>query len=135
MMPTLLAAAGVKDVKEKLLKGYNANGKTFKCHLDGYNLKDFWAGKTDEAPRKEIFYFDAGGNLNAIRYNNWKLHFTFMEGSINEAYRKTPAWPLVINLEQILMRFRLNLPCIQDGMQTICGYLYLHINLNHEKIT
>lgn len=98
MMPTLLAAAGVPDVKEKLLTGYQANGKNFKVHLDGYNLLPFWNGKTDVNPRNEIFYFDQGGHLNAVRYRNWKLHFTYMEGAINEAFRKTPAWPLVINL-------------------------------------
>jgi len=98
MMPTLLAAAGVPDVKEKLLKGYKAGDKTFKVHLDGYNMMPFWKGEVKEAPRKEIFYFDAGGNLNAIRYNNWKLHFSYMEGSINEGFRKTPSWPLAINL-------------------------------------
>ncbi|WP_115461464.1 arylsulfatase [Winogradskyella aurantiaca] len=98
MMPTLLAAAGVSDVKEQLLSGYSANGKNFKVHLDGYNMLPFWKGETDEAPRKEIFYFDAGGNLNALRYNNWKVHFAIMEGAINEAYRKVPSWPIVINL-------------------------------------
>jgi arylsulfatase len=98
MMPTLLAAAGVSDVKEKLLKGYKAGDKTFNVHLDGYNMLPFWKGDVDESPRKEIFYFDAGGNLNAVRYNNWKIHFTIMEGPINEAYRKTPSWPVVINL-------------------------------------
>jgi arylsulfatase len=98
MMPTLLAAAGVPDVKEKLLKGYQAGDKNFKVHLDGYNMMPLWKGEVEESPRKEIFYFDQGGNLNAVRYNNWKLHFTYMEGSINEAFRKTPAWPLVINL-------------------------------------
>lgn len=98
MMPTIAAAAGEPKLKEKMLKGYKANGKTFNCHLDGYNLMPYFQGQVTEAPRKEIFYFDAGGNLNAIRYNNWKLHFTFMEGSINEAYRKSPSWPLVINL-------------------------------------
>jgi len=50
--------------------------------------------------RKEIFYFDAGGNLNALRYQDWKIHFAIMEGAINEAYRKTPSWPLVVNLRQ-----------------------------------
>ena len=55
-------------------------------------------GKWRESPRREIFYFDAGGNLNAIRYNDWKLHFTLMEGAINEAYRKTPSWPILFNL-------------------------------------
>jgi len=41
---------------------------------------------------------DQGGHRIAVRYNNWKLHFTYMKGAINEAFRKTPAWPLVINL-------------------------------------
>jgi arylsulfatase len=98
MMPTLLAAAGVPDVKEKLLTGYQAGDKNFKVHLDGYNLLPYWKGDVEESPRREIFYFDAGGHLNAIRYNNWKIHFTIMEGPINEAYRKTPSWPVVINL-------------------------------------
>ena len=98
MMPTLLAAAGVPDVKEKLLTGFEASGKTFKVHLDGYNMMNAWKNSDEEHPRKEIFYFDAAGNLNAVRYNDWKLHFSYMEGSINEGFRKTPAWPLVINL-------------------------------------
>jgi len=98
MMPTLLAAAGVPDVKEKLLKGYRAGNKNFKVHLDGYNLMPLFQGKVEKSPRKEIFYFDQGGNLNALRYEDWKLHFTIMEGAINTAYRKTPAWPLLINL-------------------------------------
>ena len=58
----------------------------------------FLKGEVEESPRREIFYFDQGGHLNAVRYNNWKIHFTIMEGAINEAYRKTPAWPVVINL-------------------------------------
>jgi len=91
MMPTLLTAAGIPDVKEQLLKGYEAGDKTFKVHLDGYNIMPFLNGEVSEAPRKEIFYFDQGGNLNALRYNDWKLHFTIMEGAINTAYRKTPA--------------------------------------------
>jgi arylsulfatase len=98
MLPTLLAAAGVPDVKEKLLTGYQAGDKNFKVHLDGYNMMPFWKGDVKEAPRKEILYFDQGGNLNALRYNNWKLHFTYLEGAINEAFRVQPAWPLIINL-------------------------------------
>jgi len=98
MLPTILAAAGVPDVKEQLLTGYQAGDKNFRLHLDGYNLMPFFKGEVNESPRREIFYFDAGANLNAIRYNNWKLHFTIMEGAINTAYRKTPSWPLLINL-------------------------------------
>ena len=98
MLPTILAGAGVPEIKEKLLTGYQAGDKTFKLHLDGYNMLPYWKGELAENPRKEIFYFDAGGNLNALRYEDWKLHFTLMEGAINTAYRKTPSWPILINL-------------------------------------
>ena len=98
MLPTLLAAAGVPDIKGKLLTGHKAGEKTFKVHLDGYNMMPFLKGEMDKSPRKEIFYFDAGGNLNALRYQNWKLHFTLMEGAINEAFRKSPSWPVLVNL-------------------------------------
>ena len=98
MMPTILAAAGVPDVKEKLLTGYEANGKNFKVHLDGFNLLPYFKGEVEESPRNSIFYFDQGGNLNALRVNNWKLHFTILEGPINEAVRVKRAWPIIINL-------------------------------------
>ncbi|WP_082632345.1 arylsulfatase [Algoriphagus resistens] len=98
MMPTLLAAAGEPNIVEKVLNGHQAAGKTFKAHLDGYNLMPYFKGEVTEAPRKEIFYFDQGGGLNAIRYQDWKLHFTTMEGNISTAYKMKPAWPLAINL-------------------------------------
>jgi len=96
-MPTLLAAAGVPDVKEKLMKGYQAGSKNFKVHLDGYNQIGLLTGNTASA-RKEIFYFDAGSHLNALRYQDWKIHFAIMEGDISTAYRKSPSWPWIINL-------------------------------------
>jgi arylsulfatase A-like enzyme len=73
--PTLLAAVGNTDVKEKLLTGYEANGKTYKNHLDGYNFLPFLIGQEEKGPRKEFFYFSDDGDLMALRYNNWKLHF------------------------------------------------------------
>jgi arylsulfatase len=96
-MPTLLAAAGEPGIKEKLLKGHRANGKQFRVHLDGYDQTELLAGKRP-GQRNEIFFFDAAGNLNAVRYKDWKVHFSIMEGAINEAYRKTPSWPLIVNL-------------------------------------
>ena len=74
MLPTLLAAAGVPDVKEQLLKGMKVGNKTFKVHLDGYNITDALAGKSP-SPRKEFFYFNDDGSLVALRYDNWKLVF------------------------------------------------------------
>ena len=73
--PTLLAAAGVPDIKEKLQKGYKANGKTFKVHLDGYNQLPNLTGQETKAPRQEFFYFSDDGDLTGLRYDNWKLVF------------------------------------------------------------
>ena len=75
-MPTLLAAAGVPDVKEQLLKGMKVGDKTFKVHLDGYNLLPLLTGQTKEDPRKEFFYFNDDGDLVGLRYDNWKIVFT-----------------------------------------------------------
>jgi arylsulfatase A-like enzyme len=74
-MPTLLAAAGVTDVKEQLLKGMQLGETTYKVHLDGYNLLPYLTGQTTEDPRKEFFYFGDEGDLMALRYDNWKLVF------------------------------------------------------------
>jgi len=74
-LPTLLAAAGEPDVKERLLEGHDAAGKTFNVHLDGYNLLPYLTGEVSESPRTEFFYFSDDGDLVALRYDNWKLVF------------------------------------------------------------
>ena len=74
-MPTLLAAAGVPDIKEKLLKGYKIGKTNFKVHLDGYNLVPYLTGEEEKSPRKEFFYFSDDGDLTGLRYDNWKLVF------------------------------------------------------------
>ena len=78
-LPTLLAAAGEPDIVEKLKQGYEANGKTFKVHLDGYNFLPYFKGEAKKGPREEIFYFGQGGDLNAVRWNDWKVHFAVDE--------------------------------------------------------
>jgi arylsulfatase A-like enzyme len=77
-LPTLVAAAGDPDVVPQLLKGYQANGKNFKVHLDGYNLTDSLAG-TGPSPRKEFFYWTDDGDLAGLRYDKWKLVFMAQE--------------------------------------------------------
>jgi arylsulfatase A-like enzyme len=74
MLPTLLAAAGDPNVKEKLLQGMQVGNKTFRVHLDGYNITDALAGKSP-SPRHEFFYFNDDGSLVALRYNQWKIVF------------------------------------------------------------
>src|SRR5262249_52410647 len=55
--PTLVAAAGMPDVKDRLLKGYTAGAKTVKVHQDGYNLLPFLTGQETRDPRREFFLF------------------------------------------------------------------------------
>jgi len=75
-LPTFLAAAGEPDIKEKLKRGgVEAIGRTYKVHLDGYNILPLLTGATDKSPRKEIFYFSDDGDLTALRYADWKLIF------------------------------------------------------------
>ena len=98
-LPTLLAAVGDPDVKEKLLKGMKFGDKTFKAHIDGYNQMDLLSGK-GPGQRKEILYFDGDGNMNALRHGDWKIIFTEMSGNLPTAWHKTPSWPLIVNLRQ-----------------------------------
>jgi arylsulfatase A-like enzyme len=76
-LPTLVAAAGMPDIKERLLTGYTAGNKTFKVHLDGYNFLPYLTGQESKGPRTEFFYFSDDGGLTGLRYDNWK--FVFLE--------------------------------------------------------
>ncbi|MGO7167343.1 arylsulfatase [Rhizobium leguminosarum] len=73
-LPTLVAAAGEPDIVAKLLTGYEAAGKTFNVHLDGYNQRNLFDG-TGPGARKEYFYWTDDGSLAGLRYDRWKLVF------------------------------------------------------------
>lgn len=73
-MPTLASIAGEPDLVNKLLKGYNANGKSYKVHLDGYDQSDFLRGKTKSA-RDKFFYTDDDGLLVGLREGDYKYVF------------------------------------------------------------
>ncbi|WP_416065957.1 arylsulfatase [Rhizobium sp. ZK1] len=73
-IPTLVAAAGEPQIKDKLLAGYTAGPKTFKVHLDGYNITDYLAGRSAD-PRREFIYFVDDGTLVGLRYDQWKIVF------------------------------------------------------------
>lgn len=96
-MPTLLAAAGEPDIVQKLKDGHTANGKEYRVHLDGYDMTSYLSGET-ESPRTQIFYFSANAELNAVRWNDWKVHFAVLDGNITDAMRFAPNWPRLINL-------------------------------------
>jgi arylsulfatase len=74
-LPTFLAMAGEPDVVEKLKTGHTANGKTFKNHIDGFNLLPYLTGQEQESPRKLFVYFSDDGDVLGLRFDNWKVVF------------------------------------------------------------
>ena len=74
-LPTLLAAAGDPDIKDKLVEGYKVGDKTFKVHIDGFNLLPYLMGEADESPRKFFAYVNDDGALVGLRAGDWKVVF------------------------------------------------------------
>src|SRR5262249_62255706 len=74
-LPTILAAAGDPNIVEACLKGHRAGDRTYKVHLDGYNLIPALRGEAKEWPRKEMLYWSDDVDLMAMSYDKWKMHF------------------------------------------------------------
>ena len=74
-LPTFMAMAGASDVIEKLKKGYKAIGRTYKNHIDGFNLVPYLTGDVKDSPRNFFFYFSDDGDMLAVRFDNWKVVF------------------------------------------------------------
>jgi arylsulfatase len=86
-IPTFAAASGESDLVDKLKQGHTLNGKSFKVHLDGYNLLPLFKGEVKQSPRAEFLYWSDDGDLMAIRVRDWKV--AFMEQH-TETGPKTP---------------------------------------------
>jgi len=78
-VPTLMAAAGVSDIRQQLLHGYEAGEKTFTAHLDGYNQLDHLMNGAP-SPRHQFFYFSGKGQLLGYRQDRWKFILMEQEG-------------------------------------------------------
>ena len=96
-LPTFAAAAGKDDIKEDLLDGYEAIGRTYKNHLDGYNLMEYLSNADSYAtidenikasPRKVFWYFNDDAQLVAIRLGDWKSVFYENRGEAFEVWRE-----------------------------------------------
>jgi arylsulfatase len=96
--PTLCTAAGAPGIREKMAAGWSGAGKSFKVHLDGYDFMPYFQGKVAKGPRDRIMYFDQGGDLDAIRLDDWKLSFAVEKGNIATGVRQQPSWAMVQNL-------------------------------------
>jgi hypothetical protein len=60
---------------EKLKASHSVGDKTFKVHIDGYDLLPYLTGEVDKSPRPGFMYFSDDGDLLALRFDNWKLVF------------------------------------------------------------
>ena len=94
---TLAAAAGLPDLKQKLLAGYTMNGTNYKVHLDGYNQLDYWQGKTQKSARRELFYYDET-DLMAMRVDGWKMAIGVKPTGLWWDEKYYPSVPYVFNL-------------------------------------
>jgi arylsulfatase len=95
-LPTLLAVAGEPGINDKLKKGHRVGDKTFKVHIDGFDQSAALAGK-EPGKRHNIYFFDDNANFNAIRWDDWKIHFAFqMEGWGGP--REALNFPRIVNL-------------------------------------
>ncbi|MGD9573433.1 MAG: arylsulfatase [Thermoleophilia bacterium] len=74
-LPTFLSAAGEPDIVEKLKAGHTAGDRTFRVHIDGYDLVPYLTGEVDASPRKGFLYFSDDGDVLALRFDNWKVVF------------------------------------------------------------
>jgi arylsulfatase A-like enzyme len=74
-LPTFLAAAGDPDIVEKLKQGHTAGDKSFRVHIDGFNLLPYLTGEVDKSPRQGFIYFSDDGDVLGLRFDNWKVVF------------------------------------------------------------
>jgi arylsulfatase A-like enzyme len=74
-LPTFLAVAGDTTTVDELKQGKTIGDRTYKVHIDGYNLLPYLTGEVDESPRKGLVYFSDDGDVLGIRYDNWKCVF------------------------------------------------------------
>lgn len=71
LFTTLASAAGVKGVKEQMIKEK-------KQYIDGIDNLPYWTGKSESSARQSIFYYFED-QLSAIRIGPWKFHFAIAE--------------------------------------------------------
>ena len=102
-MPTFLAAAGMPDVKERLMKGDTFAGRKYRAHPDGYNMLDYLSGKTKASPRNEFWYVNDDGQVVAARWQDWKVVFLENRGEAFGVWREPFVElrvPLLFNLRR-----------------------------------
>jgi len=87
-IPTFAAANGEPDLVEKVKKGYKMGDKTFKVHLDGFNLMPFLSGKEEKSPREGFIYWSDDGDCMAMRVGRFKAVFAEQRSTGLDVWRE-----------------------------------------------
>jgi arylsulfatase len=95
-MPTLMAAVGQPDIKQKLLAGTTIGGRSYKVHLDGYDQTAMLTG-TGPSQRKAYFYFTEN-KFHGVRVADWKFLYTSQDQWFNGT-RVDLTTPVITNLQ------------------------------------
>jgi arylsulfatase A-like enzyme len=82
-IPTFASIAGEPDIVNKMKKGYTANGKQYKVHLDGYDQSAFLRNVSGtisneskvKSARDRFYYSDDDGLLVGMRMGHYKYVF------------------------------------------------------------
>jgi arylsulfatase len=102
-LPTFAAIAGVPDIKEQLLEGTELNGRTYKNHIDGYNMLEYLSGQSNESPRDGFVYVNDDGDIVAVRWGDWKIVYKENRGKGFGVWREPfteMRVPLLFNLRR-----------------------------------
>ena len=102
-LPTFAAVAVASDIKDRLLKGVDLNGRTYRNYIDGYDLLDYLGGKTQESPRKGFVYVNDDGDIVAVRWKDWKVVYKENRGKAFGVWREPfteVRVPLLFNLRR-----------------------------------
>ena len=95
--PTLMTAVGEPDIISKLRTGHSVAGKQYRVHLDGVDQTQLLAGD-GPGQRSTVFYFDDNANLNAVRWNDWKVHFATPDSWGADEARNVYTFPRPVHL-------------------------------------
>ena len=102
-LPTFAAAAGEADIKDKLKKGVELNGRMYRNYIDGHNQLKYLSGQVSESPRKEFMYVNDDGQVVALRLGQWKGVFLENRGEGFGVWREPFVelrTPLLFNLRR-----------------------------------
>ncbi len=87
-IPTFAAANGETDLVDKVKKGHTIAGKTYKVHLDGFNLLPFLKGDVETSPRDGFIYWSDDGDCMGMRVGRFKIVFAEQRSTGVDVWRE-----------------------------------------------